>query len=361
MSNTPPVSIYSEFQPLEKIIVGRGYNASAFEAIEDTETRTGLQKIAVETEEDCLKLTNIFQEYGAEVLRPEISCPLYVSKDGVTKKNIISDGRWTSAFPNAPLWPRDLTLILGNKMASMYSRNMGRWTEGEAFYDILFKQFKMGAQWVSMPPPLLNDSAQDYTDYNSRAILFHAACFLRCGKDVFHTVSSLDHQQGRGTAEGLDWVKSQFPDFNFRPVHHYGHLDGKIAFLRPGLLLSWIDKEQLPEPLQKWEMIRLSSKESLPESFLDLRKKRFYKEFVTRWLNDWIGSVDETYFDVNVVSLDESTVILNSTNLELIQTLESKGMTCIPFNFRHRHFWDGGLHCMTLDLKRRGGAEDYLS
>ena len=28
--------------------------------------------------------------------------------------------------------------------------------------------------------------------------------------------------------------------------------------------------------------------------------------------------------------------------------------------WRHRYFWDGGLHCITLDLNREGTQEDYF-
>jgi len=28
---------------------------------------------------------------------------------------------------------------------------------------------------------------------------------------------------------------------------------------------------------------------------------------------------------------------------------------------RHRYFWDGGLHCCSLDLVREGDREDYIS
>jgi len=27
---------------------------------------------------------------------------------------------------------------------------------------------------------------------------------------------------------------------------------------------------------------------------------------------------------------------------------------------RHRYFWDGGLHCFTLDLRRKGHRENYF-
>ena len=32
----------------------------------------------------------------------------------------------------------------------------------------------------------------------------------------------------------------------------------------------------------------------------------------------------------------------------------------VPFNFRHRFFWDGGLHCVTLDLVRDSKKEKII-
>ena len=36
------------------------------------------------------------------------------------------------------------------------------------------------------------------------------------------------------------------------------------------------------------------------------------------------------------------------------------GVTPHICNFRHRYFWDGGLHCITSDLNREGVMQDYF-
>jgi glycine amidinotransferase len=359
--NQPAISVFSEFQPLKKVIVGRCYPEEQFDYVEDEEAREGLKKIARETEEDCQNLVNLLSSFNIEVLRPEITIDITTVRNGKRVKTPISDGRWTTYMPNAPMWPRDLNLVLGNKVASTYSRNMGRWLEGQAFYKILKEQFENGAQWVSMPPPLLNEEAQSYADYEREMLLFHAACFLKCGKHVFHTRPAIEDERGKGTQLGLDWVKREFPEFKFIQFDNIGHIDGKIAFLRPGLLMSWIKKEDLPKELQNWDVIKLESKQDLPDEFVKLRGKRFYRDFIVKWLNEWIGCVDETYFDVNMISIDEKTVILNGENPDLIKRLASYGIEGIPFKFRHRYFWDGGLHCITQDLVRSGPMEDYFS
>ena len=47
-------------------------------------------------------------------------------------------------------------------------------------------------------------------------------------------------------------------------------------------------------------------------------------------------------------------------NPVVVKKLEEYGITPHIFNFRHRYFWDGGIHCITLDLDREGDREDYF-
>ena len=46
------INSYSEFQPLEEIVVGRGYPPEYVDFVEDLEIRENLQKIFIEIEED---------------------------------------------------------------------------------------------------------------------------------------------------------------------------------------------------------------------------------------------------------------------------------------------------------------------
>ena len=62
---------------------------------------------------------------------------------------------------------------------------------------------------------------------------------------------------------------------------------------------------------------------------------------------------------MNILSVDPDTVICDSTQIPLIRTLERYGITCIPDRFRHAMTLSGGIHCATLDLRRRGCLEDY--
>ena len=83
-------------------------------------------------------------------------------------------------------------------------------------------------------------------------------------------------------------------------------------------------------------------------------------DFVNSWLDSWLGYVEETVFDVNMLSIDQNTVICNSHNKEIADHFKKHKVEPIIFNFRHRYFWDGGIHCITQDLYREGTQEDYF-
>ncbi|MEU0222486.1 inosamine-phosphate amidinotransferase 1, partial [Streptomyces sp. NPDC006265] len=70
--------------------------------------------------------------------------------------------------------------------------------------------------------------------------------------------------------------------------------------------------------------------------------------------------IGSRYMDINLLSVDENTVVVNSLYPELIEVLEARGFTVVPVRHRHRRLFGGGFHCFTLDTVRRGGPEDYL-
>ena len=45
---------------------------------------------------------------------------------------------------------------------------------------------------------------------------------------------------------------------------------------------------------------------------------------------------------------------------ELFKKLEKYKINPIVSPFRHRWFWDGGIHCISLDIRRKGNRERYL-
>ena len=66
-------------------------------------------------------------------------------------------------------------------------------------------------------------------------------------------------------------------------------------------------------------------------------------------------------FDVNVFSIDESNVIVTGDDKKVRNDIEKRGINTIYWRWRHQYFWDGGIHCLTSDINRRGDRENYLT
>jgi|TARA_R110001592_G_C13031317_1_gene738417 hypothetical protein len=76
-------------------------------------------------------------------------------------------------------------------------------------------------------------------------------------------------------------------------------------------------------------------------------------EFVDNYLEKWVGYCEETLFDINMSIIDKNNVMAISQNSLVYDKLESLGVKIHKVPFRHRFFWDGGLHCITNDLVRK--------
>jgi N-dimethylarginine dimethylaminohydrolase len=81
---------------------------------------------------------------------------------------------------------------------------------------------------------------------------------------------------------------------------------------------------------------------------------------VEKWMHHWMGYVEETVFDVNMLVIDEKNVLCNGYNQQVFDAFAKRGITPHVVNMRHRYFWDGGIHCMTSDLHREGIQKDYF-
>jgi N-dimethylarginine dimethylaminohydrolase len=355
-----PVSIYSEFQPLEEVLVGQAYPPGSFAYSQDSELRDGIDRILSETEEDLQKLVGIFESFGVKVRRPST---LFELGTATGKARTLDLNLFDFTFPNHPLMPRDTVLVAGNQLIQTYTKSANRYLENWAYYSLFKEYFDQGARWTSMPAPFFTEHPPTYDLFEDKKVLFHAANLLKCGKDIFFSQAGEGqwNEKGKGTSSGIKWLQQELGErYRFHAAPCAGHLDGKIALLKPGLVITWNPKH-IPAALSKWDIIQVNSPNPFPEYFQKIKKQRFYKDFVQQWLKEWIGYVDETVFDVNMFSVSEKCVITNGYNKDVFDQLKHHGVEAIPWNFRHQYFWDGAIHCVTLDIRRSGGLEDYTS
>jgi len=61
-----------------------------------------------------------------------------------------------------------------------------------------------------------------------------------------------------------------------------------------------------------------------------------------------------------VFSIDPERVFVDSLQEEMLRKLRDWGFTPIPLPFQSVYPFGGGLHCCTLDVRRRGTLQSYF-
>lgn len=336
------INYHAPWHQLRHVIVGSTYNESFYEPIRNSKIRDSLQKIARETEEDYLEIVSILKQVGVCVNRPTIDNNLtimnFANPDGLLDYE--STNSYT-LIPRPPMQPRDSMLIVGSQLLNTNTESL---------------QFNNIINQLNLSPNQI---------LNNQGIQFDAPLATIVGDTI--VVDCRDQPM----LESL--FKFLYPDYQIKPVYIGGHNDAVFSLLKPGLLLSTYHADNYNETFPNWQVkfVENQSWNALP----DWRKLKHsnqgkwwspdkhlnteFSTFVDQWLNNWLGFVEETVFDVNLLSINEKTVLVNNYNRELFDFFKINNIEPIIAPFRHRFFWDGGIHCITNDLYRDGIKENY--
>jgi N-dimethylarginine dimethylaminohydrolase len=341
-----PVRSFCDFRPLEEIVIGRAANYHVpptdlsmrhFFGLQpdhvDAEIdRAHLVRVAEEAEEDLDELATTLTSLGVKVRRPQPA----------DHSGTLSLLDWTTTASHA-LMPRDCLLVIGERIIEAPMPVRARYAETFPYRSLLREYFDGGALWVAAPKPQLPDQTYRFTaDGNVLAEiepLFDAANVIRCGTDVFFNVSNT------GNRVGARWL-ARLLGSEFR-VHEVSlcddHVGTTLHLLRPGLLLAnaaRLGADDIPVPLSSW------------------RTLWFDDPADDGYGLDWARA--STWIGMNILSVDEETVIVPKLQVGLARLLEREGFTVIGLPYRHGRTFGGGFHCCSLDVRRGGGLESYL-
>lgn len=354
--------MYTEFDPLQEVIVGDSYLPGDLDHLLTIKNLSGFNKILQETKQDLDNLSWILQSHNIKVHRPEIH----------RYDESIKMPTFDIRLPMAPLVPRDAYIVRGNTVIQTYTSLTDRYFDSSSYYKIFKELFDQGYNWISQPTPMLknlNEKEKWFFDkdvYNRELhdkILWHTATMFQAGDAV------IVNNRGPGTSQGLEWMKRNLPDTRF--INNNGTVFGNFGHIDHGFILIDDDTvihagiEWVPDVLKTKKLIDV--KKFLPELKLDRFRKdyieiggRYDVHWVEKYLENWKGYNQEVCFDLNVLIVDSKNIIWSREIPELFKFLQTLGIESTVAPMRHSLFWEGGVHCATLDIKRNGTSRRII-
>lgn len=370
-------SVYQHWDPLKVCVVGRSYPPEFYSWITVPHVRKLFEKIAIETEEDYQNIIKKLQSFGVEVLRP----------------NLPSDPLVNGKFVPPPMTPRDFTVMIGDTFYENYGFDMCN-----AYQNVkddswpvcnTEEEFKLLPSWIQEECNTVHGFASDRKILGAYDHIFdrirnqgnsikHHTCpsaingsmVSRIGRDLYFGTNTYSED----VQNTQQLVNQEFTHTRNHIVNTGGHSDGTYCPVCPGLIISLRDVPTYAETFPDWEVVYLPGQSwEAVQPFITLKQLNKGKwwipgfeqdqdviNVVESWLGHWTGYVEETVFDVNMLIVDPKNVIVFNYNKQVFDALERYGITPHIVPFRHRYFWDGGIHCVTSDLHREGTMQDYF-
>jgi len=359
---------HTGFQKLRKCVVGRSYPPEFYSWITNSRLQNLFEKIAIETEEDYQNLIKKLHEFGVETIRPTT----------LTELNFDVPEGFRIPGPYS-MTPRDSLCMIGETLYQFDPIRHADKSSGRIFHEKNDKVYQGYLQVVSETD--FFEPIRTYVEsFGNKVItasdlpdltLLKANNIVRVGNNLYFGSSA-----EVAPTENKN-LQNQFKDYNIKTVDSEGHVDGMMCPVKPGLLMSIIDPdiEDYNDTFPGWEVCWLTGEGwGKVQDWKKFKQKTNGKwwikgyeqdneliEFVETWLQDWVGYVEETVFDVNALVIDEHNIIVSGYNKTAFEAFERHGVTPHIVPFRHRYFWDGGIHCNTSDLDRDGDKINYFT
>jgi len=354
-------NIWNKWDPLKVCMLGNNYAPEFFNGVSD-KAADPLKRICEETLEDLQGYKEILEQFGVEVIQPDIN---------PNDRFLDNPGNYS----RGPLQPRDAQLVIGNELVFTWidapeieqrlleysNQNIVKSVKtDENTYNLM-----RGEDWPEYEDYLTNNYSECPSEIEN--VFTPAPNITVVGKDVYVDVVHGFNKKA--------WDEKFSKTFRTTDLYIGGHNDACFHTIKPGAILSLNDVQIYAETFPDWEVCYLPDQSwSKVEEFLKLKDQNQGKwwvpgeednaeftHFVETWLQDWVGYVEETVFDVNVLMLDQNHCCVSNPNNEQVNTFFKKHhIEPVHVPWRHRYFWDGGLHCITLDLYRDGVQKDYF-
>jgi glycine amidinotransferase len=364
------VNAWNEWDPLKRVIVGRAAG-TVVQAPEPAVYRDWPEhgfprgtygplpeEMIAAADEQLDAFAELLAARGIAVDRPQL----------LDFNQRISTPEWTQETMFGCMPPRDVIVTVGNQILEATMSYRSRWFEYICYRPLVESYFHgdPNMRWEAAPKPRLTEAsyrAGFWEEYETLSFdeqvarvrrnelalteeepLFDAADIARFGKDLFVQLSLATNHGG------FRWLKQHFPEHRVHAITfgnaHPLHIDATFVPLRPGLVLHCAERPAEPDLV---EYFTLNDWEIVPAA----RPARGWSMlpplcFCSPWLS------------LNVLSLDEATVCVESSETAQMEQLDALGFEVVPVPFWDVAPFGGGLNCATVDIEREGTLEDYF-
>lgn len=327
-SESPLINSHNSWSRLREVWLGDVYPASWYDHLA-SDVRDVFYRLTEITKEDLTTIQQTLENLGVKVRRPVYDRidHYLAAEDNLIKPQIT---------------PRDYFVVIGNNLIGH------RW-QTRAWQSIIDEYlFDPQSKFIASDEPCIN-----------------GANVVRLGRDII-----IDR-------DGSDYVyPGNWHEYRVQVMDNGGHIDGCFAVLKPGLIIANRYYDDYEKTFPGWQKIMLDS-----PSFNDqpvqyhqefpthngkfwnttVGTNRSFNEHIIKHALDWVGCYTETYFEVNCLVIDECNVIMLSQNPVVEKELNRHGINVHWVPFRTRSFWDGAMHCLTVDIRRDSQIEDFFS
>ena len=324
---TPVINSHNSWSQLEEVWLGDVYPASWYDHLQSA-VRDVFQQLTEITQEDLSIIQQTLESMNVVVRRPAY--------------NNIDDYLVNGSLIKPQICPRDQFVTVGNTLWHLDGYNK---------------------PWIATLEQYQQDPySRVQVNYNNN---IHGANVVRVGRDIIIDRDVFDFKYA-----------NNFPDYRVQLVNNGGHMDGCFAILKPGLILANHYFDDYERTFPGWEIIMLDNPTygAVPSTgyqqpypvyngkFYDttVGTNQSFNDHVIQHALDWVGNYRETYFELNCLVVNESNVVMLSKNEPLAEELSRRNITVHWVPFRTRSFWDGAMHCLTVDIRRQSTIEDFF-
>jgi hypothetical protein len=347
-------NVWCKWDPLQSVIVGNCVNTNFFEHVANSEIRQKLTQMLIETQEDLDNLAKVFADAGVTVYRQTVD-----------NTDRLDPDKPATRYQNIQMQPRDEWMVLGkNFVGTRVGMEQG---PSSIFSTIVQQEYPAWKHLCQMPE-----------------LLIVPCSWTIVGKDLFidlqDIAQSIITNRIPVTVDVVKrhvekWVDKWIPDVSVHWIDVGGHSDACFHTCKPGVILTIVDVIDYNKSFPGWDILVIPSEESADsiQKFTQVKEKTAGKfwipgeesnsellDYVNEWLQDWVGYVAETVFDVNVMMINDRTCVVSNYNKMVFEYFKKHNIEPIIAPLRHRYFWDGGIHCCTLDLYRKGECQQYI-